>query len=191
MFTARVGRLAAVVFCVAVLATPARALNLVNNGGFESGLTGWTPSNFILQGFDYGIDGIAHSGANAFFGGAVGDLGFLSQSITTVPGTSYVLTFWTQSSGFFENEFQASINGSVRLDETDVPIGGYMRQTLVFEATGASTSLQFGFRDDGFAFHLDDVSVSIPEPASLALLALGLAGVGFVRRRQTRSTSEN
>jgi|SRR5579862_677710 len=185
MIRARVGRLVAVAVCAGMLTTPARSLNLVNNGGFESGLTGWTTNNFILQGFDFGIDSIAHSGSSAFFGGAVGDLGFLSQTITTVPGTSYLLTFWTMSSGFFENEFQASINGSVRLDEMDVPIGGYARQTLVFEATGASTTLQFGFRDDGFAFHFDDVSVAVPEPASLPLLAIGLAGVALARRRKT------
>jgi hypothetical protein len=36
--------------------------NIVVNGGFESGLAGWSTSGFQIQGFDFGIDSFAHTG---------------------------------------------------------------------------------------------------------------------------------
>jgi|SRR5579862_7075577 len=168
-------------------ASIAPATNLVSNGGFESGLTGWTVSNFFLQGFDYGIDNQSHSGTSAFYGGAIGDLGFLTQTIATAAGRDYSVQFWTQSDGFFENAFQVAANGTVLLSETDIPIGNYVQQTVFFQATGASTTLQFGFRDDAGFIHLDDVVASVPEPATFALFGVGLLGLCWTRR--PRSTS--
>src|SRR4051812_23234553 len=79
--------------------------NLVTNPGFESGLTGWTTSGFFAQNFDYGIDSVAHSGTSAFYGGAIGGLGFLRQNIATVQGSEYTVGVWLLSDGFLPNEF--------------------------------------------------------------------------------------
>src|SRR5438552_3035571 len=74
--------------------------NLVTNGSFESNLTGWTASGFASLGFDYGIDSTtAHTGTNSFQGGALDSLGFLSQTVSSVAGTSYNIDLWLASDG--------------------------------------------------------------------------------------------
>ena len=86
-------------FCAAALlctvAWNAKAVNLVTNGGFETGsFSGWThtdPSNFDNIGSD---PLFAHSGTfHANLGASPGP-GSLSQSLTTVAGTAYTLSFF-------------------------------------------------------------------------------------------------
>lgn len=78
----------------------------------------------------------------------------------------------------------------------------YEAQTFDFTATGAQTTLTFasltnqsGARS-GWGPVIDNVDVelvedlppppAIPEPSSVVLMALGLAAIGFVRRRKSR-----
>ena len=86
-------------FCAAALlctvAWNAKAVNLVTNGGFETGsFSGWThtdPSNFDNIGSD---PLFAHSGTfHANLGASPGP-GSLSQSLTTVAGSAYTLSFY-------------------------------------------------------------------------------------------------
>ena len=181
--------LAAALFAGATAAAPT---NLVDNGGFESGLSGWSTSGFFAEGFDYGIDDQSHSGANAFYGGALDTPGFLSQSIATVSGQAYHLTLWLLSDGFLPNQFQVLVNGMVELDLADILLAPYQPVQLSFLATGATTLLDFGFRSDSGLLHVDDIVVSqvVPEPATAALLGLG--GALFLLRRRAsagRSTA--
>ena len=185
-------RVIAIVVATGLLATAATASkaplklgpDLLTNSGFEAGLAGWTTNGFFAQGFDFGIDGQAHSGSNAFFGGAIGGLGFLSQSIATTPGRFYDVSLWLASDGFLPNEFRASANGAVLSDRTDILLQGYTQVNLIFLATAATTNLQFGFQNDSGFLHVDDiVATLVPEPTTLILLAAGLGAMGHARRR--------
>jgi flagellin len=163
--------------------------NLVNNGGFESGLLGWSASGFQLQGFDFGIDStMAHGGSNSFQGGAIESLGFLTQSLATAPGTSYNIDLWLASDGFLTNRFQVLWNGQVVYDRTDVFPQGFAQIVIDPLATGSTSTLSLGFRSDSGFLHVDDISVravaAVPEPSEVALLAVGLAVLARLTRRR-------
>ena len=165
--------------------------NIVNNCGFETGnTTGWTVVDGSGEtGVGTGIN--AHSGTFGLFSGPVGLLGTLTQNLVTVPGQSYDLSFWLQSDGGTPNEWLVRFNGVTLLDVTNAPGFGYRLFTFNgLVATGASTALQFGFRDDPGFWGLDDIVVvphgaAVPEPMTMLLLGTGLAGVAAkVRRRK-------
>jgi hypothetical protein len=162
------------------------AADLVTNGGFETGdFTGWTLSgNTAFTGV---TTGNAHGGQWAAFSGPDGSLGELSQSIATMPGMTYTLTYFLQSDGQSPNEFRATF-GDRTVDLTDLPAFGYTRETLTVTATGTSTPLGFAFRNDDGVFFLDDVSVTaVPEPGTLSLSAIGGAALFFWALRRGRT----
>jgi hypothetical protein len=57
-------------------------------------------------------------------------------------------------------------------------------------ATGPTSTLAFGFRDDSGLPHIGDVSVravsAVPEPSSLVLLGIGIATIAGRRAKRTQ-----
>ena len=138
------------------------APNLVLNGGFETGdFSGWTTNgNFTYTSVATGSTYYAHSGTFGAQLGPSGSLGFISQTLATTAGTSYLLSFWLDSpDGKTPNEFLVSWNGNTLLDQISLPVIGWTNIQFVVTATGTSTVLQFGFRDDPAYLGLDDISV--------------------------------
>jgi hypothetical protein len=165
----------------------AAPVNLVTNGGFETGdFTGWTggfPDNFVATGA--ANTDFVHTGNKGVAFGAT-SLSVLSQSLTTVAGTTYDVSFWLNSNGSSFDEVKLSWGGTTIFDQTDIAADGWTRYSFVENATSNSTLLAFGLEQDSGYSGLDDIKVSaaVPEPATWALMLLGFAGLGFAGYRR-------
>ena len=146
------------------------------NGGFETGtFTNWTRTGVggssISSSTQY-----KHSGTYGANLSASGGLGYLSQTIGTTPGSSYLISFWLDVPfSFPSGEFLVTWGGNVLMDRTNIPNIGWTNLQFMVKATGTSTTLQFGYRDD--IFGLDDVSVISLQPV---IVKLTLSGANVV-----------
>jgi PEP-CTERM motif len=165
--------------------------NLVANCGFETGtfVGSWTVSNndgntvVAGAGFDEG----PNSGNYFAAFGTVGGDATIQQTLTTVPGETYAISFYFASDGETPNDFSALFNGDLLYSNLDTSAFGYTKFTFTDTATSTSTLLQFNGRSDPGFQALDDISViATPEPASTPLL-LAVAGLFAVALRKHRS----
>ncbi len=161
----------------------------VSNGGFESGdFTDWT--QFGDTSFS-GVDTFApHSGTYAAFFGPVGSPGGIFQTIETTPGRDYTIDFWLMNEAdafgsatpnFFSFNWDG---GAAEFTLTDAPASGYTHYSFLLPATSAATDLRFSFEHGPAFWDLDDVSTTVPEPGSLALVTLAGGLVALARRRR-------
>jgi len=160
--------------------------SLVENGGFETGdFTGWTLAgdggnlNYVD---DSGLFVAPHSGTYCALLGEPGFLAHLSQTLPTVTGQKYLISIWLNNplagSSSDPNEFSVSWNGSKLYDKKNIAQVNWTNLQFTVKATGGSTILQIGGRDDNYYLGLDDVSVTpvLPptisaQPASLTVLS--------------------
>jgi hypothetical protein len=187
---------AALAICLC-LAPAAFAQNLLTNGSFETGdFTGWTTGgNFgatgVTTGAFYAYSGAEDGNFYAYLG-PVGSDASLSQTLTTVAGAQYTISFWFASVGDNPSDFSVYWDGTQLLSLTNPNTGSNWTQ-YTFTGTGTgSDTLTFNFRDDPAYMALDNVSVTenqptVPEPSSFLLLGTGVLGIGgFVRRKLGR-----
>ncbi len=181
-------------------------VNLVQNGDFELAVSGpGEVPGWSYSGGDsyYGVDAdyIGSPGARpgqVFYDGAAGNTGFLSQSIATVTGMTYVLEFDLQryaGSGLPADNLAAVNFGLSNVFYQEDVDGDWTHFTVsgLIGGPGATTLLQFA-NLNAFDFNqLDNVSLveqddstDVPEPAAPLLLAAAVGALTLVRRRRFR-----
>lgn len=168
-------------------AGPAAAVELITNGGFETGdFTGWTRSttnnataintgNPQAGGFDARLR-TNNSGIRT-----------LSQDIATNAGYRYELTYWLANRGNPNpvDSFEV-VTGATTVSFGDRAAFQYTQFTQQFIGQAGTTSIVFRYLhpQDG-SFQLDSVSAQVvPEPGTWAMLLAGFALVGSAMRRR-------
>jgi hypothetical protein len=73
------------------------------------------------------------------------------------------------SYGATPNQFLVQWNGTTIFSRINMPFATWTNLQFIVTATGSSTVLQFGFRNDPYYLGLDDISITpVPVPAFLA-----------------------
>ncbi|MEI6304622.1 MAG: DUF642 domain-containing protein [Candidatus Taylorbacteria bacterium] len=200
-----------VVFIFVSVLTETFAQNLIQNGSFEfpvvdlqlrvdtgaTWLSGWvvggTGDVFIHNGPANGINqGPAQDGLNYLdLSGDGPPHAYVYQDLSTVPGLTYSLKFYTGSSGGVSPIINIQLQGMGILLNTNLaplaPTAGkinWFEETFSFVSDANSVRLSFvdTSSSDDNASYVDNVSVSIiPEPTTL--LPLGLVAMILWRRR--------
>jgi len=198
--------------------------NLVLNGDFESypySLPDWAQTGDIGMydetpyptfNYDFVDDGTytgfnPHSGANFCVFGTAGAMGYISQSIPTVAGQSYVLSFWLMNATngttekFLVNWNTNSVTTNTIYNLLNPPAFDWSNLVFYVIATSTNTTLQFGGRNDPNLFGLDDVTlISIPpfnprisktSPNAVSLTWNSLTGLVYQVQYSTNLLSTN
>ena len=153
---------AAAVGVVGLMACPVlQAQNLLSNPGFETGnFSGWTLSgSTAFEGVSPSFATVPNSGAYSAFFGAVGTYNIISQTISTTPGDIYNLSFFLDNSGGPYSEAFVDWGGTQVWDVQPSHTFGWNQFGVELTATGASTTVSFGFEQVPSYFNLDDTSL--------------------------------
>jgi hypothetical protein len=158
-----------------VLSTTAQA-NLITNGNFTTGdFTGW---NLSINPSDAGYVHLNGSAGGAWLG--TYNMGFLSQSFSTVAGATYQISFNLVNPGTNGTSFTASLDSNPFFSVSNV---AFPKTNFTFDAvaSGTTTKLTFGFKNIPDYFTLGNVSVvPVPEPETYVMMLMGLSFLGFL-----------
>lgn len=204
---------AAVVLVLGCVADGATAANLLTNGSFEApsagngsiviypsgstAITGWTVTNSNIATIGSGVGGIIPDDGVQFLDltgtlDGQGIYGGVSQTIATIDGQAYALSFAlgnysTNPGSTGVSVMAGSTTGSFTLAR---PASGFVWQTLSLGfvgSVGGSTVINFAGTDGFFYTGLDNVVVvaaGIPEPATWGMMIAGFGMVGVAARRR-------
>jgi hypothetical protein len=144
------------------------ALNLSGTRSISQDFTVPTADHWLTVSFDYGFGGITAPGADLF------------EAFVEISGFDTVtLLSVTSGSGLFLMVDSVTMMFEVSGADLASP-----NATISFEVDEASGFFS-GFSGAGVDNIVVEAKVHVPEPGTLAVLALGLVGLGLVRRKRT------
>lgn len=164
---------------------------LIVNGGFEDGITGWSVSGAD----EYYINTLvgAHGGSLSFWGYDNNGYATLSQTVSTTIGDKHDFSFWSNTSlNTAANILGYSFDNGVTTFTVNTT------STLLWEETATSFIASSNYTDIEFYFQtvpgtgiwiIDDVSLKTtptPIPAAIWIFGSGLAGLAGLRRRKMK-----
>jgi hypothetical protein len=156
------------------------AAPLVQNGGFELGtFTDWAQSGNSSENTVTSASPYVHSGTYGAELGPAGSLGYLSQTIPTVPGQLYQVSCWLYCNGQTPNEFSVSWNGATLFDQTNIGDTLWTNLQFLAPASAANTLLAFGYRNDPSYLGLDDIVVGLVPPPGFQAVAVANGAISF------------
>jgi hypothetical protein len=140
------------------------------NGGFETGdFTAWGSDQegaAVTSDLRY-----VHSGIYGVQLGTVGSLGHLTQTLSTIPGSNYLISLWlNNSNGASPNEFKVIWNQALLYRATNMPALAWTNIQLTVTASTSNDTLQLAFQQDPQYLGLDDVSVASIAPAAPTII---------------------
>lgn len=163
--------------------------NIVHDGGFESDdfaywtLTGVNAGvdNFVdAEGLDSTTGYTSHSGNDFAVLGEVDTLAYISQTLPTLAGQPYLISFWLAANpdGATASQFVVQWNSATSVNtlynHSNLGSFGYENMQFLALAPSTSTTLQFGNTDNSDYLALDDVSVlPVPMPMIQAVQQTG------------------
>ena len=177
---------------IALSSVGAFSAELVSNGSFDAGMAGWTNAdNTRYSSISYQSGG--HG--NVWRDGSVGTtLGTISQTLSTVAGTAYTLSFDLQGTGT-PNKVKVWFGEDiVAFAQTNFNLPNWTHYTVTgLMADSNSSVLKFGSRNDPSFNMIDNISVTgavtpVPEPEAFAMLLAGLGLMGTIARRRNKAS---
>ena len=183
--------IAAGALVAATLLTPAANAAGIVNGSFETGdFTGWVPNEVSYP--VYIVTSPVQDGAYAAqIAGYASGPDTLSQTVATTLGQTYTLSFWYWQDGGLPNGFDASWNGTSVFSQVDIAGGtnvAYEHVAVSVVGTGSDLLRFTAYNDPAFTY-VDNVSLSVPEPASWAMMLAGFGGMGMALRARRQKVA--